>query len=241
MTVAQLHERLRLEIARRIDRGLLTGTLLAKQTGLQSSHISNFIHRKRKLSLSAIDRILASQMLSIEDLLPAQSSRAHSVSGSLTVSFEDKVDSVPLVSHAIAMNSPGISASSTIGMIHLPTGVLDQLRPRRAIIHRDWQRFLAVRITAAQALPMAPVLAPHAVAVIDRHYNSLVPHDPLRPSLYAVNLANSLTFRYVSFASDRLILRPHALDHPVELLSLTPSQSPSALIVGRVCICISEL
>lgn len=76
MNVAQLHERLRLEIARRIDRGLLTGTVLARQTGLQPSHISNFIHRKRKLSLAAIDRVLAAQMLSVEDLLPARHSRA---------------------------------------------------------------------------------------------------------------------------------------------------------------------
>ena len=134
-----------------------------------------------------------------------------------------------------------MSTASAMGMIQLPTGILDQLRPRRAIIRRDWQRFLAVRITRAQALPMAPVLVPHAIVMIDRQYNSFLPHDPSRPNLYAVNLANTLAFRYVSFASDRLILRPHALDHPVELLSLAPNQSPSAPIVGRVCICISEL
>lgn len=56
-----------------------------------------------------------------------------------------------------------------------------------------------------------------------------------------MNFANSLAFRYVSFDSDRLILRPYALDHPVDLLSLGPTHSPSSLIVGRVGICISEL
>jgi hypothetical protein len=238
MNLAQLHERLRLEIARRIDRGLLTGTVLARQTGLQSSHISNFLHRKRKLSLAAIDRILAAQILSAEDLLPTRNSRDVATP---TGPLEGTADSVPLVSQAIAANSPGVPAASSAEMIQLPAGILDQLRPRRAIIRRDWQRFLAVRITAAQALPMAPVLAPHSIVVIDRHYNSLVPHQPSRPSLFAVNVANSLYFSYVSFDSDRLILRPHALDHPVELLSLGPAQSPSSLIVGRVCICISEL
>ncbi len=238
MNVAQIHERLRLEIARRIDRGLLTGTVLARQTGLQSSHISNFIHRKRKLSLAAIDRILAAQMLSVEDLLPARHSRAVEASNA---PLEDTVDSVPLVSQAIAMNSPGISMSSSVEMLRLPAGILEHLRPRRAIIRRDWQRFLAVRVTAAQARPMVPVLAPHSIVVIDRHYNSLVSHQPSRPSLFAVNVANSLVFRYVSFDSDRLILRPQALDHPVDLLSLGPTQSPSSLIVGRICICISEL
>jgi len=236
MNLAQLHERLRLEIARRIDRGLLTGTVLARQTGLQSSHISNFLHRKRKLSLAAIDRILAAQMLSIEDLLPARHARAAEAPP-----FESTIDSVPLVSQAIAASSPGVSASSPVEMIQLPAGVLEHLRPRRAIARRDWQRFLAVRVTAAQARPMVPVLAPHSIVVIDRHYNSLVPHQPSRPSLFAVNVANSLSFRYVSFDSDRLILRPLALDHPVELLSLGPTQSPSSLIVGRVCVCISEL
>ena len=72
---SSLHEGLRLEISRRIDRGLLTGTLLTRQTGLQSSHISKLLHRKRKLSLAALDRVLASQRLSIEDLMPSQFSR----------------------------------------------------------------------------------------------------------------------------------------------------------------------
>lgn len=126
MNVAQIHERLRLEIARRIDRGLLTGTVLARQTGLQSSHISNFLHRKRKLSLAAIDRILAAQILSVEDLLPARHARA----GEAPLgSSEDTIDSVPLVSQAIAANSPSVSAASSVEMIQLPAGILDQLRP----------------------------------------------------------------------------------------------------------------
>lgn len=59
--------------------------------------------------------------------------------------------------------------------------------------------------------------------------------------MYAVNTANNLSFRYVSFEADHLILRPHALEHPVELLSLGVAESPSTYIVGRVCLCISEL
>src|SRR5277367_6038135 len=185
MNVTQLHERLRLEISRRIDRGLVTGTLLARQTGLQSSHISNFLHRKRKLSLVAIDRVLAAQMLSIEDLLPPESSRqVATVSGPR----DDEFDSVPLVSHTTAAHSPSITSQATIEVIRLPVGILEQLRPRRAIIRRDWQRFLAVRITASQALPMLPVLAPHAIVVLDRHYNSLAPYRP--------PLAQSLRSRY---------------------------------------------
>ena len=235
MNLAQLHERLRVEIARRIDRGLVTGTLLARQTGLQASHISNFLHRKRKLSIAAIDRILASQMLSIEDLLPPASSRSE------PDSIDKQIGSVPLVSQVTAAASPAVPEAAVIAMIQLPADLLDQLRPRRAILRRDWLRFLAVRISAAQAAPMAPVLAPQSIVVIDRHYNSLAPHDPPRPSLYAVSIPGSVTFRYVSFDADRLILRPHSLEHAVEILALPSNQSPSSLIIGRVCVCISEL
>ena len=51
-------------------------------------------------------------------------------------------------------------------------------------------------------------------------------------------------YRYaspVAFGEHRLMLRPHALDHPVELLNLGLNESPSNSIVGRACICISEL
>jgi hypothetical protein len=236
MNVAQLHERLRLEISRRIDRGVLTGTLLARQTGLQSPHISNFLHRKRKLSLSAIDRILAAQMLSIEDLLPIESRRY-----ALAPTPSETSNSVPLVSQATAARSPNVSSQAIIEMLRLPAGILDHLPPRRAVIRRDWQRFLAVRVSPAQALPMAPVLVPHSIVVLDRHYNSLASYQPTRPNLYAINVGDALSFRYVSFDADRLILRPHSLNYPVELLGINPNESPSSAIIGRVCIGISEM
>ncbi|MBV8629815.1 MAG: hypothetical protein JOZ83_02745, partial [Silvibacterium sp.] len=179
MNAAQIHERLRLEIARRINRGLITGTLLARQTGLKPSHISNFLHRKRKLSLAAFDRILASQALSIEDLLP-QRPTSHSAHTSLGELQEGRLDTVPLVSQATAMYSPAISSRSTVELIRLPSGILDQLRPRRALVRRDWQRFVAVRVSAGQAAPMSPVLISNAIVVLDRHYNSLAPNLPPR-------------------------------------------------------------
>jgi hypothetical protein len=238
MNVSQLHERLRREISRRIERGVLTGTLLARQTGLQPSHISNFLHRKRKLSLAAFDRVLAAQMLSIEDLLPPEFSRHLAPAPEIS---DSRFDSVPIVSQATAAHSPTASPRTTIDVLHLPSGILEQLRPRRAVIRRDWQRFFAVRVTPAQALPMAPVLVPHAIVVLDRHYNSLAPYQPSRPNLYAVSVGSSLSFRYVGFDADRLILRPHALDHAVELLNVGPNESPSDFIVGRVCVCIFEI
>jgi hypothetical protein len=235
MNVAQLHERLRLEISRRIDRGVLTGSLLARQTGLRSPHISNFLHRKRQLSLGAMDRILAAQMLSIEDLLPIESRRQLSPPAP-----SERPNSVPLVSQVTAARSPNVSSQAVLEMLRIPSGILDQLPPRRAVIRRDWQRFLAVRVSPAQAVPMEPVLVPHSIVVLDRHYNSLASYSS-RPNLYAVSVGDALSFRYVSFDADRLILRPHSLNHPVELLSIHPGESPSAAIIGRVCISISEM
>jgi hypothetical protein len=64
---------------------------------------------------------------------------------------------------------------------------------------------------------------------------------PPRPNLFAVNVGDFLSFRYVDFDDNHLIRRPHALDHPVELLNMGPDESPSGCIVGRACICISEI
>lgn len=231
MNFSQLHERLRAELARRIDRGQLTGTLLARQTGLQPSHLSNFIRRKRSLSLSALDRVLAAQLLSLEDLLPDSSMQ----------SVFDEASVVPLVSHETALHSPAINQSSVLDLIHLPAGALDQLRPRRTLSRREWQRFLAVRVTSVQARPMEPVLATGSIAVIDRHYNSLAPHHPARPNIYAVEANNILVFRYVSYEANRLVLRPRSIDSRVEILRLAPDEPPSSCIVGRLCLAITEL
>jgi hypothetical protein len=238
MNFSQLHERLRAEIVRRIDRGILTGTLLARQTGLRPSHISNFIRGRRKLSLAALDRVLAVQVLSIDDLMPFNASRAALESAA---SSDDYFDSVPLVSHTTAMYSPRVTRKATIEIIKLPAGILEQMRPRRAIARREWQRFIAVRISPAQALPMSPILAPYSVVVLDRHYNSFVPYQPLRLNVYGVAVSDTLIFRYVSFDANRVILRPYALEHPIELLEPGIDESPFDCITGRVCLCISEI
>ena len=72
MNFTQMHERLRLELLRRIQRGTLSISLLARQTGFGQSHISNFLRCKRQLSLEALDRVLASQHIKAWDLLPVK-------------------------------------------------------------------------------------------------------------------------------------------------------------------------
>src|SRR5213595_2523912 len=69
MKFKSLQENLRKTIWGRIEEGDLTGLRLAEQTGFQQAHISNFLNRKRSLSLEGMDRVLNVQRLSVLDLL----------------------------------------------------------------------------------------------------------------------------------------------------------------------------
>lgn len=239
MNFSQLHERLRLEVAHRIHRGLLTGSSLAAQTGLQPSHISNFLRRKRKLSLGALDRVLGVLSLSLDELAP-QNRSGHSRDPD--ISAGGAFLHVPLVSSATAIRSSIIHRAATFELLGIPRGTLDGLRSRHTSERRLWQRFVAVRVTPEQASPMSPVLRPQSIVVLDRQYNSVVDYHPPQPNVFGVHTGDdTLIFRYVSADARLVILRPHALQHPVEILELGEEASPSGMIVGRVCLCISPL
>jgi len=64
-----LQDNLRRTIWERIGEGDLTGLRLAQQTGFKQAHISNFLNKKRGLSLEGMDKVLAVQHLSVLDLL----------------------------------------------------------------------------------------------------------------------------------------------------------------------------
>jgi transcriptional regulator with XRE-family HTH domain len=233
MNFTQMHERLRQELLRRIQRGTLSVSLLARQTGFGQSHLSNFLHSRRQLSLEALDRILAAQQLTAADLLPV-------ISRSERLPEDAESGVVPIVSHAVALFEPFIRPSAVQAMLHLPTGLPQSLRARASSQRRAWQRFVAVRIAAADALPMEPLVLPEAITLIDRHYNSLMPYRPNRPNLYAVRHGAHLTLRYVDFVSNRLVLRPHNIGFPVDLLEISPGATPNELIVGRIVLILNE-
>lgn len=236
MNFSQLHEQLRLELLRRIKRGVLTGTLLARQTGLKPAHISNFLRSKRRLSLDALDSVLAAQSISIEELL------THSQSSHIGSHRQHMpANSVALVSQGVAMLESHIRADSILELIHLPTGYLDHLPTRRSADRRGWERFIAVRASYLQAEAMVPVFVPHAILVIDRHYNSLAPYRPPMPSIYAVQLGSTLLFRYATLQGSCVVLRPHKIEHPIQLIDLKTEDSSGSIFVGRVCASISEV
>ena len=56
-----LQENLRKTLWERIEEGDLTGLRLAKETGFKQAHISNFLNKKRGLSLEGMDKVLSVQ------------------------------------------------------------------------------------------------------------------------------------------------------------------------------------
>lgn len=237
MKFLELHERLRLETWRRIDQGILSRALLASRTGLAQAHISNFLHRRRRLSLTALDRILEAHALSVEEL--ARSGASSAPRGQARGS--ELREAVPIVTSVIAMNAPHIPPQAVLGGLQLPRHWMANLPARRAVGRAHWDRFVGVRLTAAQALPMDPVLRTGSVVVLDRHYNSLVDRKPPQPNLYGIRLGAQMVFRHVAFESSRLVLRPRALESPMDVIELAPHESPADLVVGRVCLCLSEV
>jgi len=233
MNFTQMHERLRLELLRRIQRGTASVSLLARQTGFGQPHLSNFLHSRRQLSLDALDRILAAQHMAAGDLLPA----TYKGEG---MQFEGASSIVPVVSHHAALFEPYIRPSAVQSVLHLPAGALTSIRARVSSPRRAWQRFVAVRIPSADALPMEPLLLPDAIALIDRHYSSLMAYRPDRPNLYAVRHGAHLTLRYVDFLSNRMVLRPHNIAFPVSLIELGPDETPGDLLAGRIALILNE-
>lgn len=234
MNFTQMHERLRVEMRRRIQRGSLSVSLISRQTGFGKSHVSNFLHARGQLSLAAMDRMLAAQQMTVEDLLQVEAKDSE------FWKLDEDV-AVPVVSHHSALFEPFIRPNAVQMLIHPPKGALDSIRSRAVASRRSWQRFVAIRIAHADALPMDPVLFPEAFAVIDRHYNSLIPYRPTRPNLYAVRDGGHLTLRYADFVSTRLVLRPLNMAFPVALIEIGPEASPGEFIAGRVVLTINEV
>lgn len=234
MTFADLHELLRLELARRIDAGTLTGTRLAQQTGFQQAHISNFLNRKRSLSLEGLDRVLTSQGLTIDQILPL-------TLAAMAADPREPTELVPVVSPSVAMTEPQISSSSVIEHVHISTSLLYEKHPRASGSRSRWHRFIAVRADAQQAAAMDPVLPVGSIAIIDRHYVSLSPYRAGRSTLYAVRCGSSLLLRFVDLDEAHLILRPHSIAFPVQLIAITTAQTPSEFIVGRICLILAEV
>jgi transcriptional regulator with XRE-family HTH domain len=230
MNFQDLQELLRLELMRRIELGMLTGSGLARQAGFRQAHISNYLRKKRALSLDGLDRVLAAQNISLDQIVPLELAAASSTpSGGLAA--------IPVVSALAAMNEPVVRPGLVIETVQVAGSRLPGKisRPSRRSAH--WQRFVGIRVDGQQAGGMEPVIVEGAIVVLDRHCGRVAPNQR---NLFGVRGSEGLVVRSVEMADRGLVLRPVSHDYPVELLALAAGETAADYIVGRVCLTVSE-
>ena len=232
MKFRTLQERLRQLLLARIAAGELTGLKLARLAGFQQAHVSNFLNRKRALSLGAMDRVLTALRLSVLDLLdPAEIGKR----ATILPPSEDEFENVLLVEGTIAAREPVITSEAVRDILKFKKAFLRRLRAEQASPRQDWRRFVLVKVDAHDGMSMYPRLLPGALLLIDRHYNSLKPYRRHEQNMYAVRACGGCTVKYVELADSNLVLRPHNPAYPVCVLPIEDGKRLSDYIVGRVC------
>ena len=227
-----LQENLRKILLERIAAGELTGLHLADQTGFKQAHISNFLNRKRGLSLEGMDKVLSVQHLSVLDLLdPAEVNKRASILPPSPDDFENVLVTDP----STAATHPLITADHVLGTLKFKKSFLRKLKPDTEGDRSAWHRFVLIKLDPRDALPMSPRLIPGATLLLDRHYNSFKPYRKGDLNLYAVLKNDTCTIRYAEAAEHDLILRPHNHSSPLEFLPIPPGKLASDFLVGRIC------
>ena len=227
-----LQENLRKTLWHRIEEEGLTGLRLAEQTGFKQAHISNFLNRKRGLSLEGMDKVLRVQHLSVLDLLdPNEVNKG----ASILPPSEDEFQNVLLVDGAIAAAEPLIMSMNVKEILKFKKSFLASLRAETEGRRDDWERFVVIQVDGRDGMSMYPRLLPGATVLIDRHYNSLKPYRKGESNMYAVSKDGTSTVKYVEVAGNNLVLRPHNQAYPVEIMPIEADKNASSYLVGRVC------
>lgn len=231
MKFRNLQENLRQALLSRIEEGELTGMRLAEQTGFQQAHISNFLNRKRGLSLEGMDKVLQTQRLSVLDLLdPEEINRRVSIAPPAESGFQN----VFVVEPEVAASEPLIMSMAVKDLVKFRTAFLRRLRAETQASRENWERFVVIRADAREGMSMYPRIVPGAWLLLDRHYTSLNPYRKNDGTMYAVWKKDSCVVRYVQVEGESLILRPQNQAYPVEVVPI--ADKPAAEhIVGRVC------
>ena len=227
-----LQDNLRKILWDRIAAGELTGLRLAQQTGFKQAHISNFLNRKRGLSLEGMDKVLQVQHLSVLDLLdPAEVNKRASILPPSSDDFENVV----LTDPPAAATQPLIVSMHVKEILKFKKSFLHKLHADSEADRSGWQRFVLIKLDPREAAFMSPRLAPGATLLIDRHYTSLKPYRKGDLNMYAVLKNDNCAVRYVEKAGSTLILRPHNQSSPIEVVPIAEGKSASDYIVGRIC------
>ena len=232
MKFQKLQERLRQLLLASIVAGDLTGMEVAQMAGFQQAHICNFLNRKRSLSLDGMDRVLTALRLSVLDLLDPEEVGKRAT---ILPPSEDEFENVVLVEGAVAASEPAITSESVREILKFKKTFLRRLRAEPAGAREPWRRFVLVRADAHDGMSMYPRLLPGSILLIDRHYNSLKPYRRQEQNMYAVQVEEGCTVKYVQLAGSNLVLRPHNQAYPVTVLPIEEGKKVSDYIVGRVC------
>jgi hypothetical protein len=232
MKFRALQENLRKTLWSRIDEGDLTGLRLAEQTGFKQAHISNFLNRKRGLSLEGMDKVLNVQHLSVLDLLePGEVNKR----ASILPPSDDEFENVLVVETGIAAADPRVMSMNVKEILKFRKSFLRKMRPEMEGNRDRWERFVLIRADGREGMSMYPRLMPGATVLIDRHYNSMKPYRKGESNMYAVSKNGVCTVKYVEQAGRHLVLRPHNSAYPVEVLPMEAGRKPADYLIGRVC------
>ncbi len=227
-----LQDNLRKVLWERIEAGELTGLHLAQQTGFKQAHISNFLNRKRGLSLEGMDKVLSVQRISVLDLLdPSEVNKR----ASILPPSGDEFENVLLSDARTAATQPLITSMHVKEILKFKKTFLRKLQAQTEGDRSSWQRFVLIKVDAKEARSMYPRLTPGATLLIDRHYNALKPYRKGEFNMYAVLKNDTCTVRYVEVAGNHLILRPHNQSSPIDVLTMEDGKTAPDYLVGRVC------
>jgi hypothetical protein len=232
MKFRQMQDMLRRRLLDKIARKELTALGLAGQTGFRQPHITNFLNKKRSLSIPAMDRVMAVLKWSALDLLdPAEVNKR----ASIPPPSEDDFENVLLVEGTIAAGEPIITTELVKDILKFKKSFLRRLRPSEKSARDDWHRFVLIKVDAHDGMSMYPRLLPGATVLIDRHYNSLQPYRRNEPNMYAVRHSGGATVKYVELSGRNLILRPHNQSYPITVVEIEEDRTFADYIIGRVC------
>ncbi|HLJ88164.1 MAG TPA: S24 family peptidase [Candidatus Angelobacter sp.] len=232
MKFRQLQENLRRRLLEKIAQKELTALGLAEQTGFKQPHITNFLNRKRSLSLDAMDLVLSVQKMSVLDLIEPQEINKRA---SIPPPSDDHFENVLLVEGTIAAGEPIITQERVKDILKFKKSFLRRLRASSQAPRDTWQRFVLIKVDAHDGMSMYPRLLPGATLLIDRHYTSLEPYRKNEPNMYAVRRDGGATVKYVELADRNLILRPHNQSYPVSIVAIEDGKTFAEHIVGRIC------
>jgi phage repressor protein C with HTH and peptisase S24 domain len=205
---------------------------LAQQTGFKQAHISNFLNKKRGLSIEGMDRVLAVQHLSALDLLdPSEINKR----ASILPPSDDEFQNVLLTDSKVAATHPLITSMNVKEILKFKKSFLKKLKAETEGQRGEWERFVLIKVDSEEAMSMYPRLTPGATLLIDRHYNSLKPYRKGEFNMYAVLKDDDCTVKYVETVDSHLLLRPHNQASPIEVMAMEEGRSASDYLVGRVC------